>query len=67
MQRIDHTWHLIKRTLASQRTARTNAAEAIGVLGRRRDEQRSVDAYLHAQRRTSVLGTVSRRVEHEDD
>ena len=53
MPRIDHTWHLIKRTLASQRTARANAAEAIVVLGRRRDERVAVNAYLTAQRRPS--------------
>ena len=52
MRRFDHTWHLLKRTLASQRTARTNAAEAIAVLGRRSEERAAVDAYLHARRRT---------------
>jgi hypothetical protein len=62
--RIDQTWHLIKRTLASQRTARSNAAEAIAVLGRRREERTAVAAYLHTQRTTSVL---ERRVENEDD
>ena len=50
--RIDQTWHLLKRTLASQRTARTNAAEAVAMLARRRNERVDVDAYLHSQRRS---------------
>jgi hypothetical protein len=55
MLRIEKTWHLLKRSLASQSTARTNAAEAIVVLSARREEQVAVDAYLHSQRLTPSL------------
>jgi hypothetical protein len=57
MLRIDTTWHLLKRTLASQRTARANAAEAILVLGRRREEKNAVDDYLLAHRGSSLEKT----------
>jgi len=50
MLRIAHIWHLAKRNLASQSIARSNAAEASTILGRRREEQDAVDAYLEAQR-----------------
>ena len=49
MPRIDRNWW----RLASQDTARTNAAEASRKLRDQRHEHEEVDAYLRARRRSS--------------
>ena len=50
MPRIDRNWW----RLASQDTARTNAAEASRKLRDQRHEHEEVDAYLVARRRSSL-------------